>query len=812
MSNATNVKKNINKTKSTNQKKKKKKNPVLRFIRNFFITIFCILVLCAVACTGVILAVIKTAPSLDINGTILSFDQPSALYDSQGQQMDTVITTQKRTVVKLASLPKNLTNAVISIEDEHFYEHGGIDIKRIASAAFIDLLNKIHKQGNIQGASTITQELIKQRMFLNDSLQNRLDFKRKIQEAYLAEQLETYLNKDQILEAYLNTIYLGGQANGVEAAANQYFNKSAKDLNLIECAFIAGLPQSPSRYYPFSTYAKKNPSIYINRTKTVLSKMLENNKISSEEYSNAIKDLNSNKLVFSAGTNSDKYKYPWFSGYTVEQVKNDLKAQYNYTDEQVSNLINNGGLKIYTTMDRSLEEAAQKIINDDKSYGINSWKDKSGIIEPQASATLVDYKTGQVKVIIGGRGDQPPGSYNRATTTVDVKQVGSSIKPLTVYSPAIENKVITAATIVQDTPVDDTFKAKYQNYDPHNDDFSNNGPTTIRDAITRSVNVVAAKVEDMLGLDNGAAYAEKYGIKLDNQDKSSIAALSLGALTYGTNSLTMAAAYGTFGNSGLYVTPRAYTKVVDNSGATILESSYSTRKVISAQTAYIMYDLLKGPIHSAGGTAANTSADLGAMPSAGKTGTTTDSKNLWFCGLTPYYSAAVWMGDDEKNPESLSRIAGSSTCAEVWGLIMKEATKNLAAKDIARPSGISDVTICKSSGKLPVQGCYNAGTTYSEMFIDGTAPTDSCTVHAEQNPAQTAPNANSGENSTTTTTTTTGTTNTTQTTNTTGTQGADTKNATNNSSGGGNNLVTNTANSVKNAINSVNNAINQIAH
>lgn len=800
MANTTISKKIVKQTKP--QKKKiKKKNPILRFIKIFFLTLFSIIILVTVAGIGVILAMIKTAPTLDINGTILNFDQPSAIYDDQNQQMDTVITAQKRTVIKMSSIPPNLAHAFVSIEDERFYQHGGIDIKRIASAAFLDVLSKIHKTGNIQGASTITQELIKQRMFLNDSLENRLDFRRKIQEAYLAQELETYLNKDQILEAYMNTIYLGGQANGVEAAANQYFNKSAKDLNLIECAFIAGLPQSPSKYYPFSTYATKNPSIYLNRTKTVLEKMHENNYINDTDYANAIKDIDNKKLVFSPGKSSDKYQYPWFSSYAVEQVKTDLKTQYNYTDEQISNLLNNGGLKIYTTMNRSLEDATKNILDNDKNYlGMyKSWLDKNGTIEPEASATLIDYKTGQIKVIIGGRGDQPPGSYNRATTSVDVKPVGSSIKPLTVYSPAIDTKLLTAGSVIDDTPVDDTFKKKYDNFDPHNDDYSSSGPTTIRDAITRSVNVVAAKVEDQLGLDTGAAYAQKYGIKLDANDKTSISALSLGQLTYGTNSLTMAAAYGTFGNNGTYVTPRAYTKVVDSNGATILESSYNTKKVISPQAAYIMYDMLKGPIHSANGTA--PSANFGDMPSAGKTGTTGDFKNLWFCGLTPYYSAAVWLGDDEIKPISLHEInASSNTTANLWGLIMKEATKNLPIKDIAQPSGIVSETICKDSGKLATPASYAAGTAYSELFIDGTVPTEYCPIHSgntatqpstgtTNNTSTPAGNSNSSNNSAQNSSTNNASTNTTQNT---------VKNETN-----ATNIINNVVNTVTNAINKI---------
>ena len=734
MANPTNGKENI-KPSETSVKKKKKK-PVLKYLKIFFITLFSVIILVSVAGLGVVLAMIKTCPSLDVDGTILNLDEPSVLYDDSNQVMDTVITSQKRTVVKMNTIPANLANAFVSIEDERFYQHGGIDVKRIISASFQDLLSKIHKTGNIQGASTITQELIKQRMFLDDSLTNRIDFKRKVQEAYLATELEKVLTKNQILEAFMNTIYLGGQANGVEAAANQYFSKDVKDLNLVQCAFIAGLTQSPSKYYPFSPSTQKNPSIYINRTKTVLSKMLENNYISQADYNSAVTGLSVNSFGFAANTTSiDKYNYLWFSSYAVSQVKADLKAKYNYTDEQVNNLISNGGLKIYTSMSRSLEESSQKIINADSSYKgmyTSSWADKSGTIQPEASATLIDYHTGLIKVIIGGRGNQPTGSWNRAVTVNDAKPVGSSIKPLTVYSPAIESKIVTAGTTIKNTDVDldPTFNSKYPNYNPQNDDPAfDDQPVTIRNAITASINKVAVKVEDKLGLSTGATYAEKYGLKLTNADKSSIAALSLGQIN-GSNSLTMAAAYGTFGNNGLYTTPRAYTKVVDDKGTTILESSTNTRQVISAQTAYIMYDMLKGPINDSSDYATGTNANLGDMPAAGKTGTTSNMMNLWFCGLTSYYSAAVWMGDDEQNPTSLNELgANSNTTANVWRLIMTEATKGLAVKDIDRPDGIINATIDKDSGLLPTQGCYDAKTTYSEMFLDGTVPTATSTLH-----------------------------------------------------------------------------------
>lgn len=714
MANTTGSGATTTKKKKTNKRKTdKKKNPVLKAFKIFFITLLCAIVIGSVAALGMGLAIIKTAPALDVNGTILNLDQPSVLYDDKNQIMDTVITTQKRTIINLDSVPKNLTNAFISIEDQRFYQHKGIDVKRIIGAMFINVKNKVlRERGGIQGASTITQELIKQRMFLADSLQNRISWRRKIQEAYLATELEKQLTKNEILEAYVNAIYLGGQANGVQAASKQYFDKDVKDLNLIECAFIAGLPQSPSAYYPFSPAAQKNPSIYINRTKTVLQQMHDNNYINDADYSNALNDLDSGKLKFHQTKNTSTYTYQWFSSAAVEQVKNDLKSQYSYTDEQVNNLISDGGLKIYTTMDRNLQDSTQTILNNDASFGFTSRTDSRGIVEPQAAATLVNYRTGEVKALVGGRGAQPIGSYNRAYGSNFKQAVGSTIKPLTVYAPALEEKLITPATIVEDSPLSASVSSKYSGYQPNNDDYKYNGPTTIRDAIKRSVNIVAVKIEDKLGISTGAAYGEKFGLQLSSIDKGSIAALSLGELNPGSNTTTMASAYGTFGNSGLYTPPRLYTKVVDKNGNNVLENSASPRKVISPQTAYIMYDLLKGPL-TRGGT--GTAANFGDMPAAGKTGTSTKGKNVWFCGLTPYYSGAVWIGND--NQQS-APPAGSSTSAKVWGLIMKEATKNLPVKDLQRPAGIEDYNVNAADGKLMNNGGY------SELFLDGTAPTE----------------------------------------------------------------------------------------
>lgn len=630
-------------------------------------------------------------------------------------------------------IPANLANAFVSIEDERFYRHHGIDLKRIAGAFYNDVKSKILKQNNIQGASTITQQLIKSRMFLSSSLENRLSLKRKIQEAYLAIKLEKSLTKKQILEAYMNTIFLGGQANGVEAASKQYFNKDAKNLNLIECAFIAGLTQSPSAYYPFSPAASKNHNIYLNRTKLVLFKMKENNYIDNSQYQTALNDLNNNKLAFSPCKVTNKYNYEYFSLPAVNQVKKDLKSQYHYTDDEVDSLLRDGNLKIYTTMDTNLQNSTQDKINNTNYLSSKSGTDKNRIIQPEASAAVYDYHTGEVKALVGGRGNQPPGSYNRAYSNNFLRATGSSIKPLTVYAPAIDLKIATAQSTINDSPLSEDLQNKYGSngspYNPKDVDPSTNAPMTMRDALKISSNLVAIKLEDKVGLNNGSSYAEKFGLSLAQSDKSSIAALALGEIK-GTNPLTMAAAYGVFGNSGLYSTPRLYTKVVDKKGNILLQSNYSTRKVISPQAAYVMYNLLGAPM-SDDGTGHNARLELGGMPAGGKTGSTSDFRNLWFCGLTPYYSAAVWVGNDDHSIPGVY----SGEVAGIWGEIMAIANRDKQIKDIVMPSGVSKIG--------------------DDAFIDGTEPSnltpdDSTTPKQDNTNNQTnnqnAPNVNNNNN------------------------------------------------------------------
>ncbi|WP_434290382.1 transglycosylase domain-containing protein [Clostridium botulinum] len=702
------------------KKKKKRKSSAFKIILNVFLSIFLV---AGVAFGGIVFAMIKTAPPLNVQ-QILTFDEPSILYDDKGQYMDKVITNEQRIVVDYKNVPQNLKNAFVSIEDERFYKHHGIDIKRITGATLLNVANKIKRSSKLQGASTLTQQLIK-----NTVLSSEISIKRKVQEISLAIQLEGKLSKDQILGAYMNSIFLGGNALGVEAASKQYFNKSVKDLSLIECAFIAGVPQSPSVYYPYSSASKKNPSIYLNRTKTVLYKMLDNGYITQDDYNKALKDLDSKKLTFAKpSAPNNKLAYEWFSIPAIEQVKKDLKTQYKYDDKQIHNLLVNGGLKIYTTMNKNLQDKTQNTIND--AYYLNSYK-SNGMIYPQASAVIMDYHNGEVKTIIGGRGDQPARSYNRAASYNYLRPAGSSIKPLTVYSAAIDSKKATAATGFEDSPIPNNIGRKYSSgapYNPRNTPDIYYGYVNVREALMRSINVVAVKLVDKIGLNTSIQYAEKFGIPIDQHDRSSIASLSLGELHKGTNPLIMAQAYGVFGNNGTYTEAKLYTKVVDRTGKVLLEPKTNTKKVLSPESAFITYDMLQGPVSESG---TGPQANFGNMEVRGKTGTSSDMKNLWFCGLTPYYSAAVWIGND--NSSTVDGVY-SSTAARLWGDIMKEFHVNLPYKQVQKPASVVTANVDRISGKLPTQLSYRdprGSTVYNEFFINGTIPTEYDDIHVE---------------------------------------------------------------------------------
>lgn len=699
------------KNKNTNNRKSKFRKVFNKIIISFFIFG---LLSCVVA-LGYGFAIIKNTPPINVD-SVLSLSQPSRFYDSKGDLIDDIPTEKIRYVIESNQIPDALKNAYVAIEDERFYEHNGIDIKRILGALYRDVVYFVTGKGGLQGASTLTQQLIK-----NTLLSNETTIERKVKEIYLSLQLEKKLSKDQILTAYLNTIPLGGLVYGVEAASKYYFNKSAIDLNIAESAFLAGLTQAPTSYSPYNPANEDDSSSYVNRTLLVLNKMKEHGFISEDELATNSEFIqtkfakNPEEKYFSNGLKSDVVDYESFVYPALAQVKKDLKDKYKYTDDEISKLLVNGGLKIYTTMDKSIQDSTQSILDNRNNINVDINKgdptDDLGTPKLQASAVIMDYKTGEVKALIGGRGNQPLRSLNRA---YDVNRtIGSTTKPLTVYGPAIDTKIYTAATPIDDIGIPSSFKWNVKNWDNSMDGYVN-----FRQCLAESKNVPTVLIGDKIGIDTAKSYGEKLGLKYSEENQ--LAAVTLGAGDIG-NTYSLSAAFGTFGNNGIYTEPKLYTKVMDASGKVILEEAPKQTQVFSPQTAYIMLDLLKEP--GAAGKMSN------GIPVVGKTGTSDNNKDFWFAGVTPYYSGAIWIGYDI--PTSMQGY--SSSAAKLWSKIMTSAHNGLEYREIStEPSDISKVIVCKDSGKKATDLCYKdqrGNRVSTEMFISGTEPSSFCDIH-----------------------------------------------------------------------------------
>ena len=741
---------------SKNKKKKMPPSKTKRFFKYFFLTILIAGLLLSVVGVGYVVAVIKTAPALDIE-SIHDLNQTSMYYDNKGEVIDNIPTEEERYMITYDQIPQNLINAYIAIEDERFLTHPGIDVKRIIGAAVRDVKVILTGEGGVHGASTLTQQLIKNTLLFEEaSNENKAgsgplsSVNRKIKEIYLALQLEKTLSKEEIITAYLNTIPLGGYVYGVEAASRYFFGKNAIDLTLPECAYIAGITQAPSYYSAYNTEAKDYPNTYIERTETVLMKMLELGFITKEEYDSAYTFTAENQFTFEPISTDYKVKYEWFIYPALEQVRDDLKEKYKYTDEEVNKLFVNGGLKIYTTLDTTMQDAVQAVLDDRNNLNVdwdtnpgdtttyddingNGVQDEGEISYPllQAAATVMDYRTGKVLALVGGRGEQPPHSINRAYD--DLKPIASTTKPLTVYGPGIDTKIITAATPLDDAPVSSSILNKYGfTAGLNNYNFKFDGFITARDGIAFSKNITSVKLVDKIGIDTALEYGEKAGIVYNDVSKTSMSAIALGQHDNrpedrdGGNTTILASAFGAFGNNGVRNEPILYTRVEDATGKVLLDKEPKATQLFSPQTAYIMYDILKGPITRFDAGAAK----FGDIPVAGKTGTTNNVDHFWFAGLTPYYSASVWIGYDM--PQSMSGY--SSAAAELWGKVMAQVHQGLEYKEIEKPSGIVNATICIDSGKLATDLCnldQRGNRVRNEMFIEGTQPNSVCDVHVK---------------------------------------------------------------------------------
>lgn len=630
----------------------------------------------------------------------------SIILDSEEKIIATLGAEKNRRNIKISDIPDNLINAYISIEDERFYVHNGIDIKRTTAA----ILNYITKKNSTFGGSTITQQLVK-----NLSADRDTTIRRKISEWFRAFSLELAFSKEEILEAYLNVIYVGPNMYGVEIASQYYFNKNVKDLSLLECAYIAGINHSPNAYNPFDKENDYTEKIH-SRIKTVLSKMKELGYISEEEYLQNSNNLDES-LSFKKGTieNTNSNIYSYHTDALITEITEDLANQKNISLEFASNYLQTAGLKIYSTQDSSI----QKIMEDEFSktkYIIKSKNDSS--ITSQAAMVIIDQSTGRVVGCVGGLGQKDSHrGFNRATQAI--RQTGSASKPLAVLAPALDKKIITAASKIIDEPT--TFSDNTEEgYSPANyNDYL--GEITVRRAVESSQNIPFVKIMEQVTPQTGISYMKEMGITTLTEVDNNIN-LALGGLDKGISPLEMAGAYATIANKGIYLEPSFYTNAINSLDKIVVKSKQERHRAISKDVALILTSLLTEPVNGKNGTA--TYCAIPNIEVAAKTGTTNDNYDRWLCGYTPYYTCVSWYGFDISESINYNH---QNPAGLLWSSVMNQIHNKLEPSNFSNllNSNLERITICNETGLYATDNCKN---TYSEYFLKGTVP-EVCNKH-----------------------------------------------------------------------------------
>ncbi len=629
-----------------------------KVLPTIYLTVFFIILLAAGIAAFVLLGFISTAPKLNTDD--LQLDFTSFVYGGDGQEIIRLHDEKDRVWIDLDSIPEHMKNAIVATEDQRFWKHGGVDLPRTVKAVF-----NYAAQGDTSfGGSSITQQLVK-----NLTQNNSVSVKRKVQEMWLAMRLERKLDKPKILELYLNTVFFGEGAYGVQTAAYSYFGKDITSLSLAECAAIAGITQSPETYNPF-----QNPDSNKSKQTTVLKKMRELRYITDEEYTAAAAEL----LAFTreSGFRTDN-SYTYFIDQVLNDVLDDLQQDKGYTRAMASKLIYTGGLKIYATMDQQVQSAIDAVFTDEANF-----PDNDPNVRTNAAMIVLDPYTGEIKGMAGGRGTKTAmRTLNRATQSV--RQPGSSIKPISVYAPAIDAAIITPDTVIPDSPV------TIDNWSPRNWYAGYMGAVTVNKAVEQSINVVAVKVLQMLGIDRSFDFMKNnLGITtlVDKDMRDSLQytdklynSLALGGLTDGVTVREMANAYQPFVNRGEYIASHTYSSVVAHDGTVLLDkkSTPKTHIAFREQTAHTMTKMLTGVVVRGTGSVAKLPNN---MPAAGKTGTTSEDKDRWFVGYTPYYVGAVWFGYDQ--PQSMERLLRGkpNPAAVLWKKTMTIIHKDLPVK------------------------------------------------------------------------------------------------------------------------------------
>ncbi len=722
------------------KRKRKKHGRAFRVIMT--IVLICVITAAMLLCMAAVYIKNVIIPNANLEMNDYNMAQTSVIMAKDPATGDyktvrTLYGNENRIWVSLDEIPQYLKDAAVAIEDKRFYKHNGVDWVRTAKAISLMFTGQ-----DIQGGSTLTQQLIK-----NMTSDDEVTVKRKIMEIFRALEFEKKYTKEEILEGYLNYIYLGQRCNGVYTASYAYFGKHVSELSLAECASLIGITNNPSKYDPLGTLEVTDPETGEVKTSkdfnkerqlTILNAMLEQGYISQEEYDEAVAE----ELVFNVegkGRDDSSTKntvYTWYEDQVIDDVIADLMETYNYSEKYATDMVFSGGLEIYSCMNPDVQAAVDQVYNDRSNLDYTSSSGQA----LQSAITIVDNTTGEVVAMAGGVGEKTVSrGLNRATSSK--RPPGSSIKPLAVYAPAIELGEVKPTTMVEDSPV-----RKLQGRDwPVNASGVYQGNVSVSKAVEESINTVAVRVLDMVGLETSFDFMQdKFHIKLvrsltkagTNSSYTDISegALALGGLTQGVSTYEMAAAYSVFPRQGVYMEPKTYTMVlqkVGNSSKTLLrkETSEEGETILSERTTYYMNQMLQNVVTGSSGTGKR--ANFSGQEIAGKTGTTTSRKDLWFVGYTPYYTAAVWTGYDQQE-RLASQLQNPSVV--LWQKVMSEVHKSLPYKQFAQPdtSTMKKVTYCASSGMLPGPAC--AGHLTTGYFFPDDVPTSICTYHKVEVP------------------------------------------------------------------------------
>lgn len=673
---------------TTATKPPKKKSPMRRFL--WIVGILVFLIIAGAGC-GFIGATMSDLPEVANVKPAAS----SQIYDVHGNLITTVHATENRLPVKLSQVPKDLQNAFIATEDNRFYSHHGVDPIGIMRAIWVNIAH----DGVAEGGSTITQQLARNAFLTQDRT-----LKRKIMEAMLAIRIEQYYTKQEILEMYLNQIYFGQGAYGVQAAAHVYFGKNVQDLDLAQSAMLAGLPQSPNYYSPLTNYKAGKA-----RQAVVLGQMVKYDYIDQATADKA-KDEDLGLREKSEAAHSDN-NASYFIDYVISEIAEKYGDDAVYKD----------GLKIYTTIDMKAQDAAVQAMHNLPNF----YTDDKGLTQPQGALIAINPHNGYIVAMVGGRGDD---SFNRAVLAE--RQPGSAFKQF-VYLAAIQDGM-TPGTVMDDK------KIEFNGWSPKNYEGTYSGQMTLRYALQHSVNTVAVQLADAVGMRKVLNLASSLGITTLDDSKDNNLAAALGGLTNGVKPIDMAVAYGTLANGGVKVKPVAITKIVDRNGQVVEENSTEEQRVVDPKYAYVITNMLESVM--SGGTGGGASI---GRPAAGKTGTTDESKDAWFVGYTPDLVAAVWMGDDY-GIETLDGITGGTVPAVIWRDFMSQALNamEIPASDFTVPPGAASIA---NQGYAPVAPKVDPKAKDKDKDKKDAKDKDDATVESTDNSAESSSDSDSSK-------------------------------------------------------------------